>query len=44
MIDIILLIARLLFVVLLYLFLFAIVRTGIGQIRGTRSGGKMLIL
>ena len=40
MIDIILLIARLLFVVLLYLFLFAIVRTGIGQIRGTRSGGK----
>lgn len=40
MIDIILLIARLLFVALLYLFLFAIVRTGIGQIKGTRSGGK----
>ncbi len=40
MIDIILLIARLLFVVLLYLFLFAIVRTGIGQIKGTRNAGK----
>lgn len=44
MIDIILLIARLLFVALLYLFLFAIVRTGIGQIRGSRktSGGWTL--
>ncbi len=44
MIDIILLIARLLFVALLYLFLFAIVRTGIGQIRGTRkdAGGWTL--
>lgn len=40
MIDIVLLIARLLFVALLYLFLFAIVRTGIGQIRGTRKKGK----
>ncbi len=39
MIDIVLLIARLLFVALLYLFLFAIVRTGIGQIRGTRKKG-----
>lgn len=37
MIDIALLIARLLFVALLYLFLFAIVRTGIGQVRGTRK-------
>ncbi|WP_251213350.1 FHA domain-containing protein [Adlercreutzia murintestinalis] len=37
MIDIILLIARLLFVALLYLFLFAIMRTGISQVRGTRK-------
>lgn len=37
MIDIVLLVARLLFVALLYLFLFAIVRTGIGQVRGTRK-------
>lgn len=37
MIDIILLIARLLFVALLYLFLFAIMRTGINQVRGTRK-------
>ena len=40
MIDIILLIARLLFVALLYLFLFAIMRTGINQVRGTRKKGK----
>lgn len=37
MIDVVLLIARLLFVALLYLFLFAIMRTGIGQVRGTRK-------
>ncbi len=37
MIDVVLLIARLLFVALLYLFLFAIMRTGIGMVRGTRK-------
>ncbi len=37
MIDVILLIARLLFVALLYLFLFAIVRTGIGLVKGTNK-------
>lgn len=37
MIDIILLIARLLFVALLYLFLFAIMKTGIGLVRGQRK-------
>ena len=37
MIDIILLIGRLLFVVLLYLFLFAIMKTGIGLVRGSRK-------
>ena len=36
MIDVVLLIARLLFVALLYLFLFAIMRTGIGLVKGTR--------
>ncbi len=36
MIDIVLLIVRLLFVALLYLFLFAIMRTGIGLVRGQR--------
>ncbi len=41
MIDIVLLIGRLLFVALLYLFLFAIVRTGIGLVRGTSKKGKM---
>lgn len=35
MIDVVLLIARLLFVALLYLFLFAIMRTGIGMVKGT---------
>lgn len=40
MIDIVLLIARLLFVVLLYLFLFAIMRAGIGAVRGTRKRGR----
>ncbi|MCI9130194.1 MAG: FHA domain-containing protein [Eggerthellaceae bacterium] len=44
MIDIVLLIARLLFVALLYLFLFAIVRTGIGQISGVRKKDKAWIL
>ena len=37
MIDFILLIGRLLFVVLLYLFLFAIMKTGIGLVRGQRK-------
>lgn len=40
MIDIVLLILRLLFVVLLYLFLFAIVRTGIGLVKGQRKKEK----
>lgn len=37
MIDIVLLIGRLLFVALLYLFLFAIMRTGIGLVKGQRK-------
>lgn len=37
MIDLVLLIARLLFVALLYLFLFAIMRTGIGMVQGSRK-------
>lgn len=37
MIDVMLLIARLLFVALLYLFLFAIMRTGIGLVKGQRQ-------
>ena len=40
MIDVILLIGRLLFVALLYLFLFAIMKTGIGLVRGQRKGEK----
>lgn len=40
MIDIVLLILRLLFVALLYLFLFAIVRTGIRQVSGASKKGK----
>jgi len=36
-IDVVLLIARLLFVALLYLFLFAIMRTGIGLVKGQRK-------
>lgn len=40
MIDTILLIARLLFVALLYLFLFAIMRTGIGLVKGSNKQGK----
>ena len=40
MIDVILLIGRLLFVALLYLFLFSIMKTGIGLVRGQRKGEK----
>ncbi len=40
MIDITLLIARLLFVALLYLFLFALMKTGIGMVRGQRKKEK----
>ena len=40
MIDVALLIGRLLFVALLYLFLFAIMRTGIGLVRGHRKKEK----
>lgn len=40
MIDITLLIARLLFVVLLYIFLLAIMKTGIGLVRGQRKKEK----
>ena len=40
MIDVILLIGRLLFVALLYLFLFAIMKTGIGLVRGQRKKDK----
>lgn len=37
MIDVVLLIIRLLFIALLYLFLFAIMKTGIGLVRGQRK-------
>lgn len=40
MIDVILLAGRLLLVALLYLFLFAIMRTGIGQVKGASKKGK----
>lgn len=40
MIDVILLIGRILFVALLYLFLFAIMRTGVRQISGASKKGK----
>ena len=40
MIDVTLLIARLLFVALLYVFLFAIMKTGIGIVRGQRRSEK----
>ena len=40
MIDIILLAGRLLLVALLYVFLFAILKTGIGQIKGASKKGK----
>jgi hypothetical protein len=39
-IDVVLLVGRLLFVALLYLFLFAIMRTGIGLVRGQRKKEK----
>jgi len=39
-IDVVLLVGRLLFVALLYLFLFAIMKTGIGLVRGQRKKGK----
>lgn len=41
MIDLVLLIVRLLFVALLYLFLFAIMKTGIGLVRGQRKKEKI---
>lgn len=40
MIDITLLVGRILFVALLYLFLFAIMKTGIGLVRGQRKAAK----
>ena len=40
MIDIALLIGRLLLVALLYLFLFAIMKTGIGLVKGQRAKEK----
>lgn len=40
MIDIVLLVGRLLLVALLYLFLFAVMRTGVGLVRGQRKKGK----
>lgn len=40
MIDVVLLIGRLLFVALLYLFLFAIMKTGIGLVKGQRKKEK----
>ena len=40
MIDYALLLIRLLFVALLYLFLFAIMKTGIGAVRGQRKQTK----
>ena len=40
MIDVILLVGRLLFVAILYLFLFAIAKTGIGMVRGQNKKEK----
>ena len=40
MIDVVLLIGRLLFVAILYIFLFALVKTGIGMVKGTSSKEK----
>lgn len=40
MIDVVLLIGRLLFVAILYIFLFALVKTGVGMVRGTNSKEK----
>jgi hypothetical protein len=39
-IDVALLIGRILFIVLLYLFLFALMRTGIGLVKGQRKKGR----
>ena len=44
MIDVVLLIGRLLFVALLFLFLFAIMRTGIGLVRGQRKKERTWML
>ncbi len=44
MIDVVLLTGRLLFVALLYLFLFAIMRTGIGLVRGQRKKERVWTL
>ncbi len=41
MIDVVLLAGRLLFVALLYLFLFAIMRTGVRQVSGASKKGKV---
>ena len=40
MVDVILLIGRLLFVAILYIFLLALVKTGIGMVKGTSSKEK----
>ena len=44
MIDIILLVARILFIALLFVFLFAIMKAGIGLVRGQRAGAKVWTL
>ena len=44
MIDLVLLIARLLFVALLYLFLFAIMRTGIGTKLTEHTGSQVVLI
>ena len=44
MIDIVVLIGRLLFVVLLYVFLFALMKTGIGLVKGQRTKAKRWFL
>lgn len=44
MIDIILLIGRVVLVILLYLFLFAVMRTGIGLVRGQRKDAAIWTL
>lgn len=41
MIDIVLLVARLLLVLLLYLFLLAVMRTGVGLVKGQRAKGDI---
>lgn len=40
MVDVVLLIARVLFIALLFVFLFAIMKAGIGQVRGQRAPEK----